>query len=190
MHYYKFRSLENIKRFLDILISERLYAARYDKLNDPMEGSYLVDSHNKEIIRLLKVRKYNTRICSLSRDYKHTLLWTHYADEHMGCCIEVGVTSNAVLADVNYVSELPFVKSGESEAITLLSHKSKLWEYEQESRIFSKSAYCKVKINRVIFGFKVSDSDYEFYRKLINAINPYIMVCKIKESEIYTGFIN
>lgn len=45
MHYYKFRSLENIKRFLDILINERLYAARYDKLNDPMEGSYLVDSH-------------------------------------------------------------------------------------------------------------------------------------------------
>lgn len=49
-HYFKFRSLSNLKRFLDILVNERLYTSRYDELNDPMEGAYLTDERHSHII--------------------------------------------------------------------------------------------------------------------------------------------
>ena len=61
-HYYKFRNLNSIRHFLDILVNNRLYAARYDELNDPMEGAYLINGYNENIIRLLKTKKYKTRI--------------------------------------------------------------------------------------------------------------------------------
>ena len=65
-HYYKFRSLDNIRHFLDILVNNRLYAARYDELNDPMEGAYLINGYNENIIRLLKTRKYGSVSISVS----------------------------------------------------------------------------------------------------------------------------
>ncbi len=37
---YKYRSLDNFKNFVDIILKNRLYAARYKDLNDPMEGQY------------------------------------------------------------------------------------------------------------------------------------------------------
>ena len=61
-HYYKFRSLNNIRYFLDILVNNRLYAARYDELNDPMEGAYLINACSENIIRLLRDKKYKTRL--------------------------------------------------------------------------------------------------------------------------------
>ena len=110
-HYYKFRSLNNIRHFLDILVNNRLYTARYDELNDPMEGAYLINGYNENIIRLLKTRKYKTRICSLSKDYRHTLLWTHYAEGHKGCCIEVIPKNFDALKPINYVDDLPIANN-------------------------------------------------------------------------------
>lgn len=37
---YKYRSLDNFKFFIDIILNNRLYAAKYKDLNDPMEGQY------------------------------------------------------------------------------------------------------------------------------------------------------
>ncbi len=186
VHYHKFRSLNNIRHFLDILVNTRLYAARYDELNDPMEGAYLINRYNENIIRLLKTRKDKTRICSLSTDYKHTLLWTHYAEGHKGCCIEIIPKNWDVLEPINYVDDLP-TANNDTEGRELLSHKSKLWQYEQEVRLFTKSSYCKVDIRQILFGCKISDVDYKFYERLIHVINPEIIVRKIQETEIYTG---
>ena len=186
-HYYKFRSLNNIKHFLDILVNNRLYAARYDELNDPMEGAYLINGYNENIIRLLKTRKYKTRVCSLSKDYKHTLLWTHYAEGHKGCCIEIIPKNWDALEPINYVDDLP-IADNDTEGRELLSYKSKLWQYEQEVRLFSKSSYCKVDIHQIIFGHKISDTDFRFYERLIQSINSSIQVRKIQEIEINTGY--
>ena len=172
---------------MDILVNNRLYAARYDELNDPMEGAYLINEYNENIIRLLKTRKYKTRVCSLSKDYRHTLLWTHYADGHKGCCIEVIPKNWDALEPINYVEDLP-IADNDTEGRKLLSYKSKLWQYEQEARLFSKSSYCKVDICQILFGYKISDTDLRFYERLIQSINPSIQVRKIQEIEINTGY--
>lgn len=44
MHFYKYRSLSNIRYFLDILIFKRLYLASYSELNDPMEGAFRIQN--------------------------------------------------------------------------------------------------------------------------------------------------
>ena len=187
-HYYKFRSLQNLKRFIDIILNERLYASRYDELNDPMEGVYLTDSTNRNIINQLRIEKYKTRICSLSKDYRHTLLWSHYSDSHTGCCIEVcAVNKREIPTTINYIEHIPIINEMH-EGKDLLSHKSKVWEYEKEVRYFRKSSYLNVRIFRVIFGLKVSKEDYLFYSKLIHAINPEIDVCKIREEKLDMGF--
>lgn len=188
MHYYKFRSLQNLRFFIDILVNERLYAARYDELNDPMEGAYMIDIQHQNIIRLLKIEKYKTRICSLSKDFKHTLLWSHYADSHRGCCIEVSVVNEREQPTlVQYKTILPEIHDIE-EGKNLLSHKSKLWEYEDEVRFFRKTPFLNIKIHQIIFGQKVLKDDFTFYKKLIHSINSTILVRKISKEEIIDGF--
>ncbi len=187
-YYYKFRSLQNLRRFIDIILNEQLYASRFDELNDPMEGAYLTDENHRYIIELLRNKKYNTRICSLSKDYRNTVLWSLYADSHQGCCIRVSAKNEKENpTEIRYVEELPVILE-EREGKELLSHKSKLWEYEEEVRYFRDSAYLKVNIHEVIFGQRVTDKDFRFYEKLIYCINPLIRVRKIQKSEIYDGF--
>lgn len=187
-HYYKFRGLRDLKRFIDIILNKRLYASRYSELNDPMEGVYLTEPLNSNIIRLLKEEKYRTRICSVSKDYKHTLLWTHYADGHKGCCIEVSVPDERVRPeDINYVRELPFIND-QRQGKDMLIHKSTVWEYEEEVRFFSIKRFLNVKVHRVIFGIKITNEDYNFYEKLIRSIDSDIEICRISENDLETGF--
>lgn len=188
MRYYKFRSLENLRYFLDIIVHKRLYAAKYDELNDPMEGAYLVDVRHRNIISSLRNAKVKTRICSLAKDYRHTLLWSHYANSHKGCCIEISTQNEKEQpVEIQYQSHLPEIND-EMEGRYLLSHKSKLWEYEDEVRYFQDKSYLKVKIHQIIFGLKISDVDYRFYEKLIHSIDPNICVRKIEKNEINDGF--
>ncbi|MEJ8768173.1 DUF2971 domain-containing protein [Prevotella sp. HCN-7019] len=188
-HYYKFRSLQNLKRFIDIILNERLYASRYDELNDPMEGVYLTNPSNGYIIQLLRAKKYKTKICSLSEDYRHTLLWSHYADGHTGCCIEVSaVNEREQPTTVRYIENIPVVNDMK-EGKELLSHKSIVWEYEKEVRYFRKTSYLHIRIHKIIFGLKVSEDDYRFYEKLIHAINPTIEIRRINKEEIEYGYI-
>ena len=42
---YKYRSLSNLKRLIEIVLDGKMYASRYKDLNDPMEGYY---SYTKE----------------------------------------------------------------------------------------------------------------------------------------------
>lgn len=187
-HYYKFRSLQNLKRFIDIVLNERLYVSRYNELNDPMEGVYLTNPANRNIIRLLRIEKYKTRICSLSKNYKHTLLWSHYADSHKGCCIEVSaVNEREQPTPIKYIEQIPVV-DGTQNGKELLSHKSTVWAYEKEVRYFRKTSYLNIRIHRIIFGLKVSKDDYRFYERLIHSINPMIEICRINEKDIEYGY--
>lgn len=91
------------------------------------------------------------------------------------------------LGEVTYIKDLPYIdnfRSGEE----LLLHKSTIWEYEDEVRLFTNAQYFNVQVHRVIFGKRVSDKDYKFYEKLIRALDPQIHVYRISDAEIITGF--
>ena len=67
--YYKYRSLSDWKRFVDIIVCNRLYAAYYEDLNDPMEGLYKQTSKSKRLSSWLLKEMRTSRILSLTPDF-------------------------------------------------------------------------------------------------------------------------
>ena len=47
---YKFRSLQNLRRFLDILVNKRLYMAHFNEMNDPMEGAFYSGAYDRGLL--------------------------------------------------------------------------------------------------------------------------------------------
>jgi hypothetical protein len=89
---YKYRSFENWRLLVDILVNHRLYAAPFKDLNDPMEGRYYFfsDELSKAFRRLVPARKDEWRICSLTSNPSSTLMWSYYSGGHTG--VVLGLT--------------------------------------------------------------------------------------------------
>ena len=135
----KYRSLENLERFLDIITDKKLYGALYNEMNDPMEGYFQYDPKvDKRIASYILNGKGKRYICSLSRKPNIGLMWTHYADENQGCCLEVEVTSKSwERLDIDYSEQIPILTDNMTVQ-DVLKVKAKMWEYEQEVRYLSK----------------------------------------------------
>ncbi|WP_433924749.1 DUF2971 domain-containing protein [Vreelandella sp. 21] len=190
MH-YKYRSLENFKNFVDIVLNNRIYAAPYFELNDPMEGLYTYDSGaiNSELVRKIKGEKTKIRICSLSRRFDSTLMWSHYADSHRGVAIGVIVHPKHEIRSVTYEG-LSYVqnatKHGSHEtAKNVLTCKLEPWAYEEEERVFvTDSNYIDVTISRIFLGSKMDTRTKSLVRNLVSKLNPDIQVDEANVAEI------
>ena len=66
---YKYRGIKELRYFVDIVLNQRLHAAPYFDLNDPMEGHYLYNKGelDSDVRNLIKGQKQKLRICSLSK---------------------------------------------------------------------------------------------------------------------------
>ena len=196
MSYFKYRSLENPKRVLDILINKRLYGAKYLALNDPMEGQFDFDLSKKFDLPALQElfnERAKTLICSLSKKKNeedipnNAILWSMYADEHRGCCIEVEVEdTDWKKKEVFYSDRKPIVT--ERVSVTdILGIKNIQWKYEDEVRFINtnpESPYLKVKIKTVYLGVRMSAEDVALYTSLIKAIDKNIDVRQLKRKEL------
>lgn len=175
--YYKYRSIENFKRFLDIILNKRLYGCSFQELNDPMEGHFLYPIHydpqlKTELIEQLK-RKL---ICSASKKHNIGLMWSHYADSHKGCCIgfELGKTKKWRKLDVDYADSLPSCDSLNNIDLVMKT-KSSHWWYEQEIRFIkdkNNKSTCTmpIKIKKIYLGNRMHDKDKRLIKKLIKSV--------------------
>ncbi len=168
VHYYKYRSLSNLRYFLDILIYKRLYMASYSELNDPMEGAFVINGNHRKLdnywLEILRSEKNDLRICSLSRSFNNILMWAHYADSNNGCCIKCEVVSspdNVEEISVDYVPHVePLAHLDLPQAAKqILSRKLECWKYEDEVRFLkhvpkdsNKTKFVKIKIHRIYLG--------------------------------------
>lgn len=194
---YKYRSLENLERFLDIVIDNKLYGALYKEMNDPMEGYFQYSPDvDKSVLTGIWEGKNKRYICSLSKKSNIGLMWTHYANENKGCCIEVEVTSKTwERLDVEYKKTITNL----SETTTIediLKVKASMWEYEQEVRYLSpviantkkSNPQLMVRIHRIIFGYKVKIKKYNRFKKIISALNPNIIVERMDIKNLDYGY--
>ena len=180
---YKYRSLDNFRNFVDIIVNKRLYGAKYDTLNDPFEGILLTRTEDlpqslRNHKRKLQEERMDCRICSLSKVHDDNLMWSHYADGHHGCCIELSVVPNEKWQrlSVNY-SDRPLDINENTTIEEVLSHKLSPWSYEEEIRYISTaSSHMNVRITKIYLGHKMLDSERRFIRKLVAKINPEIKV--------------
>lgn len=90
-----------------------------------------------------KENKNKVRICSLSERNDSLLMWSHYASQHEGICIEYDYSNfhkyKAFLQPVHYTNELCKIdKFDDLTGINVLmasTYKSKEWSYENEWRL-------------------------------------------------------
>lgn len=202
--YYKYRSLSDFERFLDIIVNNRLYGAVYKELNDPMEGKFNTTGLNKKDFEDIYKKLKTTRICSmLTKQEDQTfpndyLMWSHYANSHKGCCIEIQPTKQYndgwQLLEVKYQDDLPLIDTTNlDEGIrNILSVKTPTWNTEHEVRAIkqydenkfsTQSEYYHVKIVAVYFGERVPKAKCEFYKKIISKIKPDIQLYRIREDK-------
>ena len=204
VYLYKFRGVSNLRWLIDILVRQRLYAASYDELNDPMEGYFLFDPSTEADVKAnLRDLRKRTGICSLSKNYTNTLMWSFYGEDHKGICIKLAVTSKGwEKREIRYEKSLPVITDEPKKYLDLMSSKSIHWKYENEERyirVFDsqgkmrKSRFLSIYIDAIYLGYKMNDKDVTFYTKLFQSLLPYLTKDKIrqlKRTEIDTGFDN
>lgn len=186
--FFKYRSLKgenNWTRFKDILCKNQLFATKYIDMNDPMEGFFFHHGLSRTKLKNIMKGKTNFRICSLSRCSTDIGMWTHYADEGRGICIEVepDLSSKWEIYNINYNKQLTDIEvllENHTDYQTikeLLTSKLKWWEYEQETRLMTnvdnnkKSCFLPIKIKRIFIGYKSEKRQEPKIRQLVNEIN-------------------
>lgn len=106
---------ESNERILDILINKRLYASKFEELNDIKEGLfyfvYTIGSNVDNILERIRNAKNEYRICSFSKtpikskyniekDLRQHLMWAHYAGNHNGIRIDFDIDNSKEQSNV------------------------------------------------------------------------------------------
>ena len=128
-------------------------------------------------------------------------MWSHYAEDHKGLCIEFDRNESNGLGDksktrkVNYTKNYPTLnakalldaKDTENSLMRVLYTKSEFWSYEQEWRMFSskgnKTNSVPGKIKSITFGVKASDMNIDIIKQLISDKEVNLYRAVLKESE-------
>lgn len=154
-------------------------------------------------------------IYSLSQTPLSELLWAHYANSHLGFCIEYDLSilnkykiQNINTIKISYQDNPPTATLQDvfnSEHIVILEkmfgHKSKAWEYEEEIRIITQKSgrlnYDYRAVTGVYFGLNMKNEDKIEIMKALKGRNiQYYQVelisnsYKLKYKEVENPFIN
>lgn len=90
------------------------------------------------------------RIACFTTSYKNRLMWSHYADEHSGFCIEYDMSVASAIRDVilpviydkqRFDCTKILLEHSGNLAINPVFYKDKIWEYEKEWRTYGTKDY-------------------------------------------------
>jgi hypothetical protein len=189
---YKYKSLINLWHILDIAINQRVYCAHWKELNDPLEGKYEIFLGEKSeelkstIESKVETQRDALRIASFSTDPTNFLLWSHYADGHKGCAIELEIDDDDHRLQKVYYSPFSIVIQSQAETemnmFHLFNSKNEEWEYESEYRIITKETFYVLdqSISRILLGPLVDESKESLLRRAL----PSIEIIKTKLDKI------
>jgi hypothetical protein len=212
---YKYCSFETL---MLILKGSSLYYSSSDQFNDPFElsteivkefgdkffvenvlkisDSQILQNYNDKSYKFHEITKNvwselrkNIGICCFSKSPIITLMWSHYANKHMGVCIGFNFdafenTDKIIQMPVKYVDVVQkfdywdrFEKgTDEIFVYNWLLTKSKVWEYEEEVRrihikrkgiiLFNINA-----ISEIYLGIKTTESEINLLESLLLELN-------------------
>lgn len=193
---YKYKSLgdstcpleqeKQIGYLKDICMNNHIYAADFYVLDDPMEGVFNSYRDNRDTyISDIIHGKIDTHICSLSPTYQSMLMWSFYANQHKGCCIEVEIPDDKI-KKVDYVKYPMDVDAStleyEEKIEKILLRKYKDWAFEKEIRVLTRERYVKANVKKVFIGMRASEEIYDKLNTEILCLRNEIKVERMKES--------
>ena len=139
-----------------------------------------------------KQRAKNGILC-LTACPKNILMWSHYADEHKGCCLEFSTDSPPFSGalSVDYLPEYPnnrlvdFIGGSSDEvfdehAKLTIRTKSDLWGYEEEWRVRNYPQgpglfkFEERLLTGIVFGYRMADEHKDMLRKLVLGRKPKV----------------
>lgn len=127
------------------------------------------------------------RIYCLTPCPQNILMWSHYANNHRGVCLEFD-TKNALFGgawEVQYSQYFPkfqFLDVHESDPMLALLHKSIVWKYEQEFRVVAHTQNGKAEYGDSHLCIKNNN----FLRIPDNSLKSIIVGCQADYDEICT----
>lgn len=187
---YKYRALANLEYALDILVHARMYASHFEKLNDPMEGSY--SNSNGALTRMAISEIYDDktrwRILSLSATPRDTLMWSYYAESHAGVVIGVELDhARAELQKVQYVKNVEVRSHNQDIAKQILCKKLSLWGHEQEYRVLVRDeSFVRVRVKEVIFGIATPEKKRALFSTVAQKFCPAAKIRTLQRNELTT----
>jgi hypothetical protein len=121
-------------------------------------------------------------VCSLSATPRNPLLWTHYARDHKGICVQFRLAADIDALPairVIYQDEYPVLRDLDRDdilhrAMLPFLRKSTDWEYEKEWRIVTPDGSSTLRtftpgaLSGVVFGMRMSDDDRAYIRSLMD----------------------
>lgn len=194
-HFFKYKSLkdDSFKYFVKMLVEGKMYASSFKKLNDPMEGAYLADEESRGY---LQSKKKEMKIISLIEKKPgeipyNMLMWSHYSDEHRGCCIEFHFQNEEDENKVHPINYVKDIKSNDVDSVeAVLSRKFSDWKYEQEVRHLGSEELVPIVIDKIYLGMRIDDiyneddhANENFYRELIIRLCPEVEVIKMRAED-------
>lgn len=244
LNFFKFKSIN--MWLLDSVINSSIYAAKPESLNDPFDCQIDLEFELKKATlnemnhanAILQTALNNPAfidnwrsvlsscgVVSFTQDdashkaIENILMWTHYADEHKGVCLEYSVgeeyINNNWIGDdaenplvmcrsVNYKSELSINCLGndfnnEREFVIALledylTMKTTPWGYEHEGRIiFTKNgsvALPREALVAVRFGLKSSSDHVRLIKRILADYSPETRVFKAVKEKNNIKFID
>lgn len=183
---------------LDIFADSAFWFSSPDNFNDPFDCK-VYPSVDSAIERVMKrtgsnfrgdeVRKNITEenltkavdsvmqrvgILCLTPHADNILMWSHYADNHKGICIELNVRACPELfvypIKVNYTKDYPVFDLGDTNLIYATKFES--WSYEEEVRILKKKAgkhhFNPRCVKSVIFGCRISEESKRILKAVVD----------------------
>jgi hypothetical protein len=176
-YFYRYRplgpkdSFDVLDREIDAIVNNYIWCSEFLNLNDPMEGDFNLTKRLKKtpdiqvVLDSITTGKTTVGIASLSDTFANDLMWTHYAANWTGICVEYrakklvaalpGDTTIVRMAYNERPSEVGLRDSKDIEEAVkkVFSQKKFNWAYEREwrvlgtkgqNRINDKSATCRV----------------------------------------------
>lgn len=152
--------------------------------------------------------KKNFRIASLTVQNDNILMWSHYANNHKGFCIEYAIDKTEInellfnLSPVIYSNERPKMSKFFFNSKTIfewykngLLRKADLWSYEKEWRLVLLKNDCSLEgtfhfypIKAVYLGCKMPDKERKKIEKLIMGKNIELYQGEISEEYYQINF--
>ncbi len=161
--------------------------SRVEKLNDPYE-LFLNDNTDTQVYNRFKKA---ILVCSFSKNRNEILMWSHYADNHKGVCLEWEINEKEKkdsLFEINYnneiiaLNEIELTQTGHLSLNVetngkFLNQKFTMWSYEEEIRFIriekdltQTGSYANFpgKLSAIYFGKNSNEDDITLVKKNSN----------------------